>query len=66
MIIKDNFDKKNALPTNNDYKKVGKGSMNVDKKLEVNKNINPFFQIDENTERENDEEEIRDKWDFFK
>lgn len=67
MIIRNNFDNKRALPTDNDnYKKIGKGSMNMDKKLEAKKNINPFFKIDENTDRENDEEEIRDKWDFFK
>lgn len=66
MIIRNNFDNKRALPNNNDYQKIGKGSNNMNKDLDDKKKINPFFQIDENTDRENDEEEIRDKWDFFK
>ena len=32
MIIKNNFDSKRALPINDDYKKIGKGSNNIDKK----------------------------------
>lgn len=66
MIIRDNFDKKRALPNNNDYEKIGKGSMNMDKRLLEEKKVNPFWEIDNNKDRENDEEEIRDKWDFFK
>lgn len=66
MIIRDNFDKKRALPNDNNYEKIGKGSMNVDKQLEEKKKVKYFWEIDENKNRENDEEEIRDKWDFFK
>lgn len=65
MIIRNNFDSKRALPNDNNYEKVGKGSMNTDKKIEERK-VKPFWAIDNNTDRENDEEEIRDKWDFFK
>lgn len=66
MIIRDNFDKKRALPNDNNYEKIGKGSMNIDKQLEEKKKVKFVWEIDENKDRENDEEEIRDKWDFFK
>lgn len=66
MIIKDNFDKKRALPNADNYEKIGKGSMNIDKQLEEKKKVKFVWEIDENKDRENDEEEIRDKWDFFK
>ena len=66
MIIKNNFDSKRALPINDDYKKIGKGSNNIDKKIEEKDKINPFYKIENNTDRENDEDEVRDKWDFFK
>ena len=66
MIIKNNFDSKRALPINDDYKKIGKGSNNIDKKIEEKDKINPFYKIENNTDRENDEDELRDKWDFFK
>jgi len=61
MIIKDNFDKKRALPNDNNYEKIGKGSMNIDKQLEEHKKIKPFWEMDNNTDYENDEEEIHDK-----
>ena len=63
MIIRDNFDKKRALPNDNNYEKIGKGSMNIDKQLEERKKIKSFWKDEEDKE---EEEEIRDKWDFFK
>ena len=68
MIIKNNFDNKRALPNDNNYNKIGKGSNNIEKRLEdiKNKNNNPFFKIDSDTLKDDDNEEIRDKWDFFK
>lgn len=66
MIIRNNFDEKRALPSNNDYEKIGKGSDNMDKKIEKNKIVNPWREIEERDDRENDEEEKRDNWEFFK
>ena len=65
MIIRNNFDNKRALPNNDDYQKVGKGYNNT-KKENDKKNINPFFKIEEEDDKYEDDEEIRDKWDFFK
>lgn len=66
MIIRNNFDEKRDLPSNNDYEKIGKGSDNMDKKIEKNKIVNPWREIEERDDRENDEEEKRDNWEFFK
>lgn len=65
MIIKNAFDKKRDLPVEN-YEKIGKGSNNIDKKLENKQKVNPFFDIDNNKDRENDEMDNKDKWSFFK
>ena len=66
MIIKNNFDDKRDLPNNDDYEKVGKGSYNIDKQLEKGKVINPFLEIEERDDRENDDMENHDDWSFFK
>lgn len=66
MIIRNNFDEKRDLPSNNDYEKIGKGSDNMDKKIKKNKIVNPWREIEERDDRENDEEEKRDNWEFFK
>lgn len=66
MIIKNNFDNKRALPNNDDYEKIGKGSYNIDKQLEKGKVVNPFQEIEENDDRENDDIENHDDWSFFR
>lgn len=66
MIIHNNFDNKRALPTNNDYQKIGKGFNNMNKDWNDKPIIKSFSEIDEDNDRENDEEEMHDKWGFFK
>lgn len=66
MIIKDNFNSKSVDPRDDDYKEIGKGSMNTDKKLEQPKVYDPFKEYDEKTNRDNDDMSDHDKWEFFK
>lgn len=72
MIIKNNFNSKNANPLS-DYDSVGKGSHSLDKELDkekegfIKENMNnPILRElrGENNDLEDDREE--DKWDFFK
>ena len=71
MIIKNNFNEKNANPLN-DYNGIGKGSHSLDKELELEKEgfikenmDNPILQ---NIRDASDETEERDEdnWKFFR
>jgi len=65
MIIKNNFDDKKDLP-DDDYQKIGKGSYNIEKRIEQEKKVNPFYEIENNRDRENDDDDKHDDWEFFK
>jgi len=74
MIIKNNFNSKNVDPLTN-YQKIGKGSNSLDRKLDLerqgfikenldNKVIQDIIKSD--TEYEEDNDNNKDKWDFFR
>ncbi len=72
MIIKNNFNDKNANPLN-DYSGIGKGSHSLEKELELEKQgfikANMENEVLNNLRDNSDEDtdnESEDKWDFFK
>lgn len=72
MIIKNNFNEKNANPLN-DYSGIGKGSHSLEKELELEKQgfikANMENEVLNNLRDNSDEDtdnENEDKWDFFK
>lgn len=71
MIIKDNFNKRSVEPLKN-YEKVGKGSNNIDRRLERRKdgyleeNLQNRIISDLMDDNSSDDEKDMDKWDFFK
>ena len=73
MIIKNNFNDKNANPLE-DYNGIGKGSHNVDKEIEFEKegfikeNINNevLSNLRDNFDDTTDDDDDGDKWKFFR
>lgn len=71
MIIKNNFNDKNANPLNG-YNGIGKGSHSIDKELEkekegfIKENMdNPILEDLRNNDEEDDNQN-EDKWSFFR
>ena len=73
MIIKNNFNAKNANPLDN-YQNIGKGQNSLDKHFEQEKQGIPLKNVsndviqdilDKDKEYQNDDKE-EDKWDFFR
>lgn len=74
MIIKNNFNEKNANPLD-DYKGIGKGSHSLDREMELEKEgfikenmDNPVLQNLRGEDRDNDnlDDSNEDKWKFFR
>lgn len=66
MIIKNNFNAKDANPLM-DYKEIGKGRDSLDHFNDEKVN-NQVIQdiLNKDKEYQEDDEEVRDNWDFFK
>ena len=71
MIIKNNFNSRNANPLN-DYTGIGKGSHSLEKELDderegfIRENMNNQVLQDLNNNEDDTEDPTDDKWKFFR
>ena len=64
MIIKNNFNSKDASPLK-DYQSIGKGRNNQEDNKKIDNQVIQDI-LDKDKEYLDDDEEIRDNWDFFR